>query len=206
MKTRRTLIVRRSALRRLIPCFCASVALWPRLAAAPAAQQGTYFPPAGRVGEEGARGAGPRSGQAAGGDRLRASRARVEPRDGLLRSGAHLRHAARLGAEHSRQDQRRRHLQGLRRRRVRRHDVGRSDLLGREEHAGDGRRHRRARRARSPTSTRRSARRSRTAATIRRATRRSPGSTTCSRPASGKATCSASRTTSSARKPSAKAR
>ena len=48
--------------------------------------------------------------------------------------------------------------------------------------------------------------RSRTAATTRRATRRSRGSITCSRPASGKATCGASRTTSSARKPSARAR
>ena len=37
-------------------------------------------------------------------------------------------------------------------------DVGRSDLLGREEHAGDGGRRRRCATARSPTSTRRSAR------------------------------------------------
>ena len=58
----------------------------------------------------------------------------------------HLRLAARLGAEHPRQDQRPRHLQGLRRRRVRRHDVGRSHLLGRQEHDGHRRRHRRARR------------------------------------------------------------
>ena len=50
----------------------------------------------------------------------------TEARDGLHRSGAHLRHAAGLGAEHPRADQRRRHLQGLRRRRVRRHDLGRS--------------------------------------------------------------------------------
>jgi CubicO group peptidase (beta-lactamase class C family) len=31
----------------LLPCFCASVAVYVALAAAPAAQQGTYFPPAG---------------------------------------------------------------------------------------------------------------------------------------------------------------
>ena len=49
-------------------------------------------------------------------------------------------------------------------------------------------------------------RRSRTAATTRRATPRSPGSITCSRTASGKATCGARRTTSSAPKRSARAR
>ena len=122
-----------------------------------------------------------------------------------IRNASSARCSARF--RHSRQDQRRRDLQGLRRRRVRRHARGsiRPTRWRRacwRTVAG----HRRARRVDHQPRRAGRRRRSRTAATTRRATRRSPGSTTCSRPASGKATCGASRTTSSARKRSATAR
>ena len=66
----------------------------------------------------------------------------------LLGSGAHLRQSL-LGSVPTRRgcNQRPRHLQGLRGRRVRRPDGRRSDVLGGQEHAGDRRRRRRARRA-----------------------------------------------------------
>ena len=156
------------------------------------------------VTQEGAGGARPRSGQAAGGGRLRQV-ARVEREmdfsdqerifGTLLGSVPNIRaktngvviYKGYVVAEFGDTTWRR------------------SDLLGREEHAGHGAgiavRDGLITNLDAPVGAR-----SRTAATTRRATRRSPGSITCSRRASGKATCGASRTTSSARKRSATAR
>ena len=85
-------------------------------------------------------------------------------------------------------------------------DVGRSDLLGREEHAGDRGRHRHARRL--DHESRRAGRRDRQGRRLRLAAQRAGHleAPLAADRASGKATCGASRTTSSARKRSARAR